>query len=48
MATSSAALAGTFQISWSGDPQSHGLVPKTDLGAPCAYPGAATSALVAA
>ena len=45
MATSSAALAGTFQISWNGDPQSHGLVPKTDLGAPCAYPGAATSAL---
>ena len=45
VATSSVALAGTFQISWSGDPQSHGLVPKTDLGAPCAYPGAATSAL---
>jgi hypothetical protein len=41
----SVAPAGTFQIGWSGDPQSHGLAPKTDLGAPCTYPGAAASAL---
>jgi hypothetical protein len=38
------AVAGPFAIAWSGDPTAHGFVPKTDGGAPCAYPGAAASA----
>jgi hypothetical protein len=39
-------MAGPFTIAWSGDPTAHGFVPKTDAGAPCAYPGAAASAQV--
>ncbi|MDP9224926.1 MAG: hypothetical protein M3P18_13995 [Actinomycetota bacterium] len=42
--TPAIALAGPFAIAWSGDPTAHGFVPKTDAGAPCAYPGAAASA----
>ncbi|MDP9259243.1 MAG: hypothetical protein M3Q31_22205 [Actinomycetota bacterium] len=37
-------VAGPFTIAWSGDPTAHGFLPKTDAGAPCAYPGAAASA----
>jgi hypothetical protein len=37
-------IAGPFTIAWSGDPTAHGFAPKTDAGAPCAYPGAAASA----
>ena len=37
------ASAGTFPIAWNGDPQTHGLAPKTDQSAPCHHVGAATS-----
>jgi hypothetical protein len=40
------ARAGPFAVSWNGDPTAHGFAPKTDAGAPCAYPGAAASAQV--
>ena len=39
-----AVSAGPYTVAWNGDPVAHGFAPKTDAGAPCAYPGAAASA----
>lgn len=44
LVVTASASAGPFTIGWNGDPTAHGFAPKTDAGAPCAYPGAAASA----